>query len=65
MAAARLDPEQYDLLRVRMGGWSEYFISMFPDHQQQHQHRPISVPDGSPTPADQARPDLVRSRGDA
>ncbi|MFD0202924.1 MULTISPECIES: Dyp-type peroxidase [Saccharothrix] len=45
MAAARLDPEQYDLLRVRMGGWSEYFISLFPDHQHQHERRPISVPD--------------------
>ncbi|WP_228122750.1 Dyp-type peroxidase [Saccharothrix syringae] len=45
LAAARRDPEQYDLLRVRMGGWSEYFISMFPDHQHQHQRRPISSPD--------------------
>lgn len=24
-------------LRVRMGGWSEYFITLFPDHQQKHQ----------------------------
>ncbi|MEU5696688.1 pyruvate formate lyase family protein [Actinosynnema sp. NPDC020468] len=43
-AAARRDPEKYDLLRVRMGGWSEYYIAMFPDHQQQHQHRPLSTP---------------------
>ncbi|MFE2757843.1 Dyp-type peroxidase, partial [Actinosynnema sp. NPDC059335] len=48
MAAARRDPEQYDLLRVRMGGWSEYFITLFPDHQHQHQRRPISTPDGGP-----------------
>jgi Dyp-type peroxidase family len=44
LVAARLDPEQYDLVRVRMGGWSEYFISVYPDHQHQHERRPISVP---------------------
>ncbi|TDV56392.1 Dyp-type peroxidase [Actinophytocola oryzae] len=39
------DPEKYDLLRVRMGGWAEFFVAMFPDHQQQHRRRPVSVPD--------------------
>ncbi len=38
-------PEQYDLLRVRMGGWSEYFTSMFPVSQQQHLRRPLSTPE--------------------
>lgn len=29
-AGATADPEKYDLLRVRMGGWSEFFVAMFP-----------------------------------
>jgi pyruvate-formate lyase len=41
---ARLDPEKYDLLRVRMGGWSEFFVTMFPAHQAQHQRRPFETP---------------------
>ena len=36
-----LDPEKYDLLRARMGGWTEFFVTMFPAHQAQHQRRPI------------------------
>ncbi|HEX6041363.1 pyruvate formate lyase family protein, partial [Longimicrobium sp.] len=47
-AAAATDPEQYDLLRVRMGGWSEFFVAMFPEHQAQHQRRPLSTPDKAP-----------------
>ncbi len=38
-------PERYDLLRFRMGGWSEFFVIMFPGHQQQHLRRPLFVPD--------------------
>jgi pyruvate-formate lyase len=34
-------PERYDLLRLRMGGWNEFFITMFPAHQEQHKRRPI------------------------
>jgi len=41
-AAAARDPEKYDLLRVRMGGWSEFFVAMYPAHQDQHQRRPLS-----------------------
>ena len=44
MEKAVNDPEKYDLLRVRMGGWSEFFIAMFPAHQAQHQRRPIETP---------------------
>lgn len=44
-AGAAKDPEKYDLLRVRMGGWSEFFVAMFPAHQEQHQRRPINTPD--------------------
>ena len=43
-ANATRDPEKYDLVRVRMGGWSEFFVSMFPAHQAQHQRRPIDTP---------------------
>jgi hypothetical protein len=40
---ATRDPEKYDLLRARMGGWSEFFVSMFPAHQAQHQRRPFEA----------------------
>ena len=42
---ATRDPEKYDLLRARMGGWSEFFIAMFPAHQAEHQRRPLSTVD--------------------
>jgi pyruvate-formate lyase len=41
--AAR-DPEKYDLLRARMGGWTEFFVTMFPAHQAQHERRPVETP---------------------
>lgn len=37
--AASDDPEKYGLLRVRMGGWTEFYATMFPAHQDQHQRR--------------------------
>ena len=40
---ARRDPEKYDLLRARMGGWTEFFVTMFPAHQAQHQRRPFET----------------------
>ncbi|KAI0505227.1 pyruvate formate lyase-domain-containing protein [Xylaria bambusicola] len=33
------DPEKYNLLRVRMGGWSEFYPTMFPEYQEQQQRR--------------------------
>ncbi|TBA94432.1 pyruvate formate lyase family protein [Rhizobium ruizarguesonis] len=39
--AAQADPERYNLVRVRMGGWTEFFVALFPDHQEQHKRRPI------------------------
>ena len=42
---AALDPEKYDLLRARMGGWTEFFVTMFPAHQAQHQRRPFETPE--------------------
>nr|QKW93937.1 4-hydroxyphenylacetate decarboxylase large subunit [Vitiosangium cumulatum] len=44
-AEASRSPEKYDVLRVRMGGWSEFFVAMFPGHQDQHQRRPLSTSD--------------------
>lgn len=52
--AACGSPEKYDLVRARMGGWSEYFVAMFPAHQQQHRRRPLSTPDTELTPAPRA-----------
>lgn len=37
-------PEQFDLLRVRTGGWTNFFTSVFPVVQEQHQRRPVSTP---------------------
>ena len=37
--AASEDPEKYGLIRVRMGGWTEFYATMFPAHQDQHQRR--------------------------
>ena len=45
MQQAARYPERYDVVRQRMGGWSEFFIVMFPDHQQQHMRRPLFVVD--------------------
>jgi pyruvate-formate lyase len=24
-----------------MGGWTEFFVTLFPDHQEQHKRRPL------------------------
>ena len=41
---AAKEPERYELVRVRMGGWTEYFAAMFPEHQEQHERRPFFKP---------------------
>jgi pyruvate-formate lyase len=41
LANAQKYPERYDLLRLRYGGWSEFFIGMYKEHQEQHLRRPI------------------------
>jgi pyruvate-formate lyase len=38
---AQQNPAHHNLLRVRMGGWTEFFIALFPDHQEQHKRRPL------------------------
>jgi Dyp-type peroxidase family len=37
---AQAHPEKYDLVRVRQGGWSEFYIAMFPEHQRYIPRRP-------------------------
>lgn len=44
-AVAAGQPEQYELVRVRMGGWTEFFAAMFPAHHDQHRRRPYFVPE--------------------
>lgn len=46
-AEAVKDPEKYNLLRVRMGGWTEFYSTMFPAHQDQHQRRQYFTHDGA------------------
>ena len=49
---AKCFPSQFDLVRVRMGGWSNFFSAIFPIIQEEHKRRPISVPDDEiPSPA--------------
>ena len=48
-------PEQYNLLRVRTGGWSNFFTSVFPIIQEQHQRRPVSTPDIPKEKTEQAK----------
>ncbi|KAH9989888.1 PFL-like glycyl radical enzyme [Xylariaceae sp. FL0662B] len=33
------DSEKYNLLRVRMGGWTEFYATMFPEYQEHQQRR--------------------------
>ncbi|WP_172991758.1 pyruvate formate lyase family protein [Lacipirellula parvula] len=42
-AGAQRDPEAFNLVRVRMGGWSEFFVTLFPEHQEHHRRRPLFV----------------------
>ncbi|MFY0581217.1 hypothetical protein ACN28S_49465 [Cystobacter fuscus] len=41
-AGAAEEPEKYNLLRVRMGGGSEFFVAMYPAHQSQYQRHLLS-----------------------
>ena len=41
LTGAQQTPERYDLVRMRMGGWSEFVVAMFPHHQEQHKRRPV------------------------
>lgn len=41
LSRAQQSPEKFNLVRVRMGGWTEFFVALFPAHQQQHRRRPL------------------------
>lgn len=41
---AEARPDDYNLVRVRMGGWTEYFSVLFGDHKAQQRRRPIYTP---------------------
>jgi len=41
---AALLPQKYDLVRCRLGGWSEYYGAMFPAHQEHNIRRPYYGP---------------------
>jgi pyruvate-formate lyase len=41
---AEQDPDQYNLVRVRMGGWTEFFCVLFPPHKAHHRRRRIYTP---------------------
>lgn len=41
--AAMKNPEQYDLIRVRTGGWTEFFVSFYSAHQLQHLRRTYAI----------------------
>jgi hypothetical protein len=41
---AEANPDDFNLLRVRMGGWTEFFIALFPEHREQHKRRPLYTP---------------------
>lgn len=45
LAGAMQEPERYDLVRVRTGGWSEFYVAMFDFHQEYLRRRPFYVPD--------------------
>lgn len=38
---AQQHPDEFNLVRVRMGGWTEFFVCLFPEHQEQHRRRPL------------------------
>jgi Dyp-type peroxidase family len=49
--AAASQPERYELVRVRTGGWTEFFSAMFPEHHGQHRRRPYFIAEDKPPAA--------------
>ena len=44
MQRAEKIPQRFDLIRNRMGGWSNFFCAMPQAHQKQHVRRPMYGP---------------------
>jgi pyruvate-formate lyase len=40
---AQMNPAGHNLIRVRMGGWTEFFVVLSPEHQSQHMRRPLYI----------------------
>jgi pyruvate-formate lyase len=43
LLGAQRNPDSFNLVRVRMGGWTEFFVCLFPEHQEQHRRRPLFI----------------------
>jgi pyruvate-formate lyase len=43
LAAAQMYPEGNRLIRNRMGGWTEFFVVLSQEHQNQHMRRPLYI----------------------
>lgn len=41
LRSAEARPQDFHLIRVRMGGWTEFFSVLFDDHKKQHRRRPV------------------------
>ena len=52
MQRAEKEPQKFDLIRNRMGGWSNFFCAMFTEHQKQHERRPMYAPHQETTEED-------------
>jgi pyruvate-formate lyase len=44
LASAQKQPEVYDLVRLRMGGWTEFLVTMYEHHQEHHKRHPLFIP---------------------
>lgn len=42
-AESSTDSDQYELVRVRMGGWTEFYKVLYPAHKAQHRRRPLVI----------------------
>jgi pyruvate-formate lyase len=44
LRSAEQEPDKYNLVRVRMGGWTEFFCVLFSAHKTHHRRRPVFTP---------------------
>lgn len=44
LRAAEKNPQDYNLIRVRMGGWTEFYSVLSAAHKSQHRRRPVYTP---------------------
>jgi pyruvate-formate lyase len=41
---AQSEPDRYNLVRVRMGGWTEFYSVLFDAHKEHHRRRTVYLP---------------------